>query len=70
MNKTITIIMVLLAMVALAFAQVIPIHDIQYTADASGDSPLKGQPVTVEAVVSGESGTFGSNYFLQDAAGA
>ena len=33
------------------FAQITPIYDIQYTTDPSGDSPLVGQIVTVEGVV-------------------
>lgn len=70
MNKMFTVVSVLLLLMALGFAQVTPIHDIQYTTDASGDSPLKGQTVTVEAIVSGESGSFGSNYYLQDSVGA
>ena len=34
-----------------AAAQITPIYDIQYTADPSGDSPMLGQTVTVQGVV-------------------
>ena len=48
-------------------AQITAIRDIQYTEDASGDSPLLGQEVTVEAVVTGESYAFRGKYYVQDA---
>ena len=43
-----------------------PIYDIQYTADPSGDSPLVGQEVTTEGIV-----TFAlyNGYFIEDPAG-
>lgn len=69
MNKLITIFILTVLMLVSGFAQT-TIYDVQYTTDPSGDSPLKGQVVTVEGVVSAESGAFGSNYFLQDSAKA
>ncbi len=46
------------------------IYDIQYTADASGDSPLNGQVVTVTAVVTAEYwGSGNKHMFIQDAPG-
>lgn len=52
-------------------AQVTKIKDIQYTADASGDSPLKDQVVTISGIVTGEPYAFGGKYFfVQDSAGA
>lgn len=44
-----------------------PIYDIQYTADASGDSPLKDQAdVTTEGIVTA---LFYNGYFIEDPAG-
>ncbi len=44
------------------------IHDIQYTTDPSGDSPMKGQVVTVTAEVTGEPYAYGgSSFYIQDA---
>ena len=37
-----------------AFAQIIPIRDIQYTTDPAGTSPLKGQVVTISGIVTEE----------------
>lgn len=48
-------------------AQTVTIHDIQYTTDASGDSPLNGQTVNTGGIVSA---ILGSGYFVQDAFGA
>ncbi len=49
----------------------VPIHDVQYTTDPSGNSPLLGQVVTVAGIVTGESYAFGGNrYYVQDAPGA
>ncbi|MFQ6604402.1 MAG: FlgD immunoglobulin-like domain containing protein [Fidelibacterota bacterium] len=46
------------------------IYDIQYTADASGDSPLDGQVVTVTAIVTAEFwGSGNKHMFIQDAPG-
>ncbi len=58
--------------VNLAGPTITPIHDIQYTTDASGDSPLKDQTLTVKGVVSGNfNGTqYGKGYYVQDGAGA
>ncbi len=48
-------------------AGITSIYDIQYTADASGDSPLKDQNVTTQGVVTA---AFSGGYFIQDGAGA
>lgn len=48
----------------------IPIRDIQFTTDPSGDSPLLGQEVTITGIITGESYAFGSTYYVQDAPGA
>jgi hypothetical protein len=46
----------------------VPIRDIQYTEDASGDSPLKDQSVTISGIVTAEPYAFGGGYyFVQDA---
>lgn len=46
------------------------IRDIQYTTDASGNSPLLNQTVTVSGIVSGEPYAFGGNImFIHDAEG-
>jgi len=54
------------------FAQTItPIHDVQYTTDASGNSPLIDQEVTISGVVTVGRYAFSSGYFfMQDAPGA
>ena len=44
----------------------LPIHDIQFTEDPSGDSPYAGQTVTTEGVVTGSSY---DGYLIQDPAG-
>lgn len=54
--------------------QATSIYDIQYTADQSGDSPLKGQVVTTTGIVTGleysyQGGTY-NGYFIQDGPGA
>jgi hypothetical protein len=52
-------------------AVAVPIRDVQYTTDPSGDSPLVGQEVTVTGIVTGEWYAFDEDsYFLQDAPGA
>lgn len=48
-------------------ASTVSIHDIQYTTDVSGDSPLNGQTVNTSGIVSA---ILGSGYFIQDAIGA
>ena len=49
----------------------VSIHDIQYTTDASGDSPYAGQTVTTEGVVTGFFYDGGNKYtFIQDGTGA
>ncbi len=63
--------MALLAAVLLpAVVLAVPIRDIQYTTDPSGDSPLLGEEVTITGIVTGESYAFGSTYYVQDAPGA
>ena len=51
------------------FAQVTAIHDIQFTEDASGDSPMKDQTVTISGIITGETYAFSGlyGYFIQDA---
>lgn len=46
---------------------VVTIHDIQYTTDASGDSPYLGQTVKTSGIVTAISG---SNLWIQDGTGA
>ncbi len=61
-----------------ALGQVTKIRDIQYTEDPSGDSPLKGQVVTISGIVSAEhrgsvranGGISGSYFFMMDSAAA
>ncbi|MDZ7821829.1 MAG: hypothetical protein U5N26_08485 [Candidatus Marinimicrobia bacterium] len=65
MKKSLILISALLFALA-AFGTTI--RDIQYTADASGDSPLNGQTVTVSGIVTGEPYAFGGNtMYIQDA---
>ncbi|MEA2076884.1 MAG: T9SS type A sorting domain-containing protein [Candidatus Marinimicrobia bacterium] len=67
MKKMLIIVMALLLTVA-AFATTI--REIQYTADVSGDSPLKDQVVTVSGIVTGEPYAFGnSKMYIQDGIG-
>lgn len=47
--------------------ETVTIHDIQFTEDASGDSPLSGQTVTTSGIVTA---VLSSGYYIQDAAGA
>jgi len=55
-------------MAGASFADVTPIRDIQYTEDASGNSPLKDQIVTISGIVTAEPYAFGNGYyFVQDA---
>ena len=48
--------------------EITSIYDIQFTEDVSGDSPLAGQTITVEGVVTGSS-FGGSKYFLSSMEG-
>ena len=45
----------------------IPIHDIQYTTDSSGDSPYAGQTVITRGVVTAVDGT--KSFFIQNGTG-
>ncbi|MFQ6617997.1 MAG: T9SS type A sorting domain-containing protein [Fidelibacterota bacterium] len=66
--KTLNCLIVVFLTATLAIAQVTSIHDIQYTTDSSGDSPLKDSTVTISGIVTGEPYAFGgSYYFVQDA---
>jgi hypothetical protein len=58
--------------VNLAGPAITPIYDIQYTTDASGDSPMIGNEVTIEGVVAANfnGSDFGEGYYVQDGAGA
>jgi predicted extracellular nuclease len=58
--------------VNLAGPTITPIYEIQYTEDASGDSPLIGEEVTVEGVITANfnGSEYGEGYYIQDAAGA
>ncbi|RLE30892.1 MAG: hypothetical protein DRJ61_12080 [Acidobacteria bacterium] len=49
-----------------AFGDVTPIYDIQYTEDMPADSPLLGQTVTIEGVVTAANY---NGFFVTDAAG-
>jgi len=50
------------------FAQITPISNIQdVTGAGSDESPLVGQVVTIEGIISAESGAYGSSYYVQDA---
>jgi hypothetical protein len=49
-----------------AAAQIIPIYDIQYTTNPSGDSPMLGQTVTIQGVVTG---TSAYGFYIADAPG-
>lgn len=55
---------------SLGAQDVTSIYDIQYTEDSSGDSPLKGETVTVQGIVTGETYAYGDHFFVQDSAGA
>ncbi len=66
--KKMLLVFLLVMAATVAWADITPIRDIQYTADASGDSPLKGQTVTISGVVTGEIYAFkNSYYYVQDA---
>ena len=51
--------------------QITAIHDIQYTTDSSGDSPLDGQTVNISGIVTAEFWGSSSNryFYVQDAEG-
>jgi len=49
------------------FVPYVPIHDIQYTTDPSGESPYKGQTVITRGVVTAIDGTKG--FFIQNGTG-
>jgi len=53
-------------MVLVGTAHALPIYDIQYTTDPSGDSPYAGQVVTITGVVTGSAY---NGYFVADAPG-
>jgi len=64
----INLVIVIVLIAGTVLAQSTAIKDIQYTTDASGDSPLKGQVVTITGIVTAEPYAFGgSYYFVQDA---
>jgi len=47
------------------------IYDIQYTTDSSGNSPMDGETVTIQGLVTGESYAYGgSTFYVQDSLGA
>ena len=53
------------------YAEVLTCHDVQYTEDPTGDSPYKGQTVTVRGIVVVELFYTGTNvnnigYFISD----
>ncbi len=66
--KKMLLVILLCAALGTSWAAITPIRDIQYTTDASGDSPLKGQIVTISGIVTGEIYAFkNSYYYVQDA---
>ena len=76
--KKMLLTLILVGLLAIsASAQITSIRDIQYAEDG-GDSPLKGQVVTIQAIVTGEhrgavaanGGISGSYFFVMDAAEA
>ncbi len=67
--KKLLIIALALLLTGAAFATTI--RDIQFTADSTGDSPMKDQVVTVSGIVTGEPYAFGgSKMYIQDGVGA
>ena len=52
--------------VARANAQTVPIYDIQYTVEASGESPYAGQEVTISGIVTA---AFSDGYVIAEASG-
>lgn len=68
MSRISLILGIILALATAAYA--IPIHDIQYTGQPGGESPLVGQTVTITGLVTAEPYAFGGGYyFVQDNAG-
>jgi predicted extracellular nuclease len=66
--KRMLLVVLLLAALGTTWAAITPVRDVQYTTDTSGDSPLKGQVVTISGVVTGEIYAFKNSYFyVQDA---
>ena len=68
--KRALLILLLCAIFTSAYAAITPIRDIQYTTAANGDSPLKGQIVTISGVITGEIYAFyqrNNYYYVQDA---
>lgn len=66
MKKIISIVLTLFVAVS-AFAQITAIRDVQYTTNASGDSPLNGQTVTISGIVTAEPYAYNNKYFfIQD----
>jgi len=63
MKKLLTVVLIAV-LVTTVFAQITPIRDIQYTTDASGDSPLNGQTVTISGIVTAEPYAYGNKYFF------
>ena len=70
MKKLLLVLALVMVVTIAANAQITPIRDIQYAADG-GDSPLKGQVVTIQAVVTAEhrgdvkaNGGISSSYFF------
>jgi DNA/RNA endonuclease YhcR with UshA esterase domain len=65
--------LLLIVLLGYGYAQAIPIRDIQYTTDPSGNSPLNGQTVTISGVVTGviQVGNYANKlYYIQDGYGA
>ncbi|MBN2354784.1 T9SS type A sorting domain-containing protein [candidate division KSB1 bacterium] len=67
MKKLVLIVSIML-IAGVLWAQITPIKDIQNTTLPSGDSPLNGQVVTISGIITAETYAFGSKYyFIQDA---
>ena len=74
MRKLLLTSFLIFAIVLPVFAEIIPIRDIQYTEDPSGDSPYKDQVVTISGIVTAEhrgdnynnGGISGSYFFMAD----
>ena len=56
--------------VSLGAQEITSIYDIQYTEESGGDSPLAGETVTVQGIVTGETYAYEDHFFIQDSAGA
>jgi DNA/RNA endonuclease YhcR with UshA esterase domain len=82
MNKLVLRFLVILSLMVFlattAFAQITKIRDIQFTEDASGDTPLKDQVVTIQGIVTSEhrgtvtanGGISNSYFFVMDTSAA